>query len=661
MNFAAMMQFARTARSLFGTNPPRLMTRSIEGRGDPRLHRPSDVRSSKGGNAMRLGFLGFVPLFVLLAGASPPEPSGDDLIVHEWGTFLAMGGSDGVVLDGMYHEEHGLPAFVHARGRDQLRAYSALSKGETPVIYFYTSKEQSVRVEVKFPQGLWTQWYPSAAGVFPKFGAMSSADTLRDGRIVWNAAIIPADKSPQPILPATSADALWNFARQVDAAYVQTYNPKKAGPEAMETERYLFYRGLGGVPLPVRFSSNSDGTIGSEASKGVAVRHVFVIRVEKGRAAYAYRSELKAGDEVTGVIPSMDQAGPVKQVADQIANDLESRLVASGLYAKEARAMVNTWRSSYFQTEGIRALFVLPQRWTDEFIPMSIRPAPRELVRVMVGRLELLTPERERISEAAVLALASPDSARRLAGFETLRAQGRYVEPIVRRVLKSSNDPAVKLLCRKLLLAEFVTELRAAVRSMPEPGALPLMMVMNEDKFQIRAQLASLLRSVGLDDEAKAEAGLALSSLKARLAMPKDTCFEKDDLKLEARALEGIGDDRGAARKYGRLIDLAILATEKEDCRKCHRQAQTGPTDLARLRGWWPGDGYVRSLDRAGRRDLAARELETIATKGSLPDDIRVRVRLAYLAEARGLREEAQAIWTKLEAEAPKLATASRP
>src|SRR5262249_55574500 len=56
-----------------------------------------------------------------------------DLIVHEWGTFLAMQGSDGVTLDGMYHEEHALPAFVHARGRDQLHLPTVLLKGETPV------------------------------------------------------------------------------------------------------------------------------------------------------------------------------------------------------------------------------------------------------------------------------------------------------------------------------------------------------------------------------------------------------------------------------------------------------------------------------------------------------------------------------------------------
>ena len=64
--------------------------------------------------------------------------------------------------------------------------------------------------------------------------------------------------------------------------------------------------------------------------------------------------------------------------------------------------MVNTWASSYFRTDGVRVLFVLPQSWTDRYIPLRITPRPAALVRVMVGRVELLTPERERRAEAAV-------------------------------------------------------------------------------------------------------------------------------------------------------------------------------------------------------------------------------------------------------------------
>ena len=88
-------------------------------------------------------------------GAAQTGQSGD-LVVHEWGTFLAMNGSDGVTLDGMYHEEHALPSFVHARSREQLRLHSGNLKGETPVIYFYTKTRQRVGVTVKFPSGLWT-------------------------------------------------------------------------------------------------------------------------------------------------------------------------------------------------------------------------------------------------------------------------------------------------------------------------------------------------------------------------------------------------------------------------------------------------------------------------------------------------------------------------
>src|SRR5271156_329693 len=128
------------------------------------------------GTAMRFGerirrgafFVGLATLTgtaaAVLSAGSPPSsaPQGKvdrtDLIVHEWGTFLGMSGSDGASLDGMYHEEHALPAFVHSRSRDQLRLPIVFTKGETPVIYFYTKVRQHVRVRVDFPRGVWTQW-----------------------------------------------------------------------------------------------------------------------------------------------------------------------------------------------------------------------------------------------------------------------------------------------------------------------------------------------------------------------------------------------------------------------------------------------------------------------------------------------------------------------
>src|SRR5262245_58206692 len=90
-------------------------------------------------------------LSALAAGTlavSADSPRG--LVVHEWGTTLAMNGSDGVTLDGMYHEEHALPAFVHARSRDELKLRTSNMKMETPVIYFYSPSSTQVRVEVGF-------------------------------------------------------------------------------------------------------------------------------------------------------------------------------------------------------------------------------------------------------------------------------------------------------------------------------------------------------------------------------------------------------------------------------------------------------------------------------------------------------------------------------
>ena len=62
----------------------------------------------------------------------------------------------------------------------------------------------------------------------------------------------------------------------------------------------------------------------------------------------------------------------------------------SGLFADEAAAMLDTWRLSYFESEGLRVFFLLPQQWTDARLPLSIS-IPSTVTRVMVGRVELVT------------------------------------------------------------------------------------------------------------------------------------------------------------------------------------------------------------------------------------------------------------------------------
>ena len=81
-----------------------------------------------------------------------------------------------------------------------------------------------------------------------------------------------------------------------------------------ESERFLFYRGLGQAPLPVRFTSSSGGTLAVGRDEAHGSGHVFILRVEGGRGAYAYRPALSPGQTLTDVIPSMDGVAAARRV-----------------------------------------------------------------------------------------------------------------------------------------------------------------------------------------------------------------------------------------------------------------------------------------------------------------------------------------------------------
>lgn len=605
-------------------------------------------------NAVWLGLATLLGCAVAGAAKAPEAPGPGNLTVHEWGTFLAMQGSDGVTLDGMYHEEHALPSFVHARSREQLRPRIADLKGETPVIYFYTPRRQPVHVEVRFPRGAWTQWYPQAEHVGPALVASGSPESLHDGNLGWDAEIDP-DPALAAHLPATPAGALWRYAREVDAAFVKTTNETSIGTRS-EYERFLFYRGLGRAPLPLRVSSTEDHRLRLEAETGTALRHVFILRVQGGKGAYRYVSDLPAGSSITEAVPSLTGAVPLAEFRRQVGDDLAGRLVEAGLYAKEARAMVNTWSASYFASEGVRVLFVLPQTWTDAFLPMRLQPQPDALVRVMVGRVEVLTPEREKRAEQAVRDLGAPDAARLEGAFAFLRDQGRYAEPVLRRVLASTADEQVGSLCRRLLTTDFITEVRAAlndpVTGAPRPARPSSSGRGGDDRVFQRAQLASLLREAGLDSEARKEAEAALAGLKL-VAHPPDTQpGARHYLRAYARATEGAGDDRAAMEAYARFVRFGSQAKQ---CGGCH--AAEGPRTMAWFRDWWAGRKYAEYATRAGLADQELHAHE--AALDHRPTDTGERMLLAYLYAAKQ-PARAEEMWAAINGAAGRTARAER-
>ncbi len=74
---------------------------------------------------------------------------------------------------------------------------------------------------------------------------------------------------------------------------------------------------------------------------------------------------------------------------------MTDELVAAGLNRAEADAMVQTWWRSYFERPGTRVFWIMPRALTDKILPLKIEPAPADVVRVLVGRSEVLTPRFE--------------------------------------------------------------------------------------------------------------------------------------------------------------------------------------------------------------------------------------------------------------------------
>jgi hypothetical protein len=110
--------------------------------------------------------------------------------------------------------------------------------------------------------------------------------------------------------------------------------------------------------------------------------------------------------------------------------------------------MIKTWRASWFE-EGVRVFYVLPRETTDAVLPIDIDPKPVQLVRVLVGRAEVITPEMEKSVERQVGKLSDPKA--REEAMLTIRKYGRFSEPILKRILVAERDPVVRNRIRQLI------------------------------------------------------------------------------------------------------------------------------------------------------------------------------------------------------------------
>jgi hypothetical protein len=168
-----------------------------------------------------------------------------------------------------------------------------------------------------------------------------------------------------------------------------------------ESEKFLFYRGVAHLDSPLRVVTDSSGRnlrIFDEpnaAQKGVqpsADETVWLINVTQ-TGDFGLR-ELKISRDRSKWSPIATT--PVQFSASEYSSQerlrktISDAIVAHGLNRDEADALLNTWQQSYF-APGTRVLFLVNPDWTDHVLPLRISE-PAKITRVMVGRIELVTP-----------------------------------------------------------------------------------------------------------------------------------------------------------------------------------------------------------------------------------------------------------------------------
>jgi hypothetical protein len=402
-----------------------------------------------------------------------------DLVVHEWGTFTSLQGSDGLPIKWNPLESSGLPRFVYDWNHQGLGRYPSgllglgsksvlvtLQRMETPVVYFYTDRDITLDLTVSFPKGGITEWYPQAAEIgpcrFPPGPVISKLDSglhscgvspsftldsflnfrnVKASFIRWHGLkILPTGRHPEVtgLLPTDSSGSHYFAARETDSAYVQVPSESGSGSQS-QCEKFLFYRGVGNFATPLSVSMRNEGAVTIANTGSETISHLLVLGIDGKAGAFVYLDELKPGARTDATLDLHRRPQPLATLRTQIEEQMAHSLTAEGLFAREATAMVKTWADSWFTEQGVRVLYILPRAWTEETLSMRVEPRPKQLVRVMVGRAELITPETEKelnleLTEARQRRVEAEGEIR-----GTVAKLGRFAGPVFGRALDRAD------------------------------------------------------------------------------------------------------------------------------------------------------------------------------------------------------------------------------
>jgi hypothetical protein len=401
---------------------------------------------------------------IAISSLSPAAYSATPYAAHEWGTFTSVQGSDGNLLPWHPLESSELPKFVYSTKAIPFAVSKTglvtLQRLETPVIYFYAREPMKVDVEVSFPKGYITEWYPQLTTLNPTHtvanGLIETVQT--ESRALWhdldifpdvkNATLLGTNQLPQ------DTNGSHYFAARATSANLVRANVTTNS--TTELEKFIFYRGAGSFQTPLRVTLDSNDVVTVENTGAQPLEHLFLLSIHNGRGAFAALDELASSNSVHWQQLS-DTAGehwtqlPLDQFKNAIAFQVQTALANSGLYPDEAQAMVNTWRDSWFTDDGVRVLYLLPRPWTDEILPLTLTPAPAELTRVMVGRAEVITPQVETNLFQLLTTAQTGDTNAQTQAVSEFKHLGRFADPALRLALAHTTNAALMTFSYQLM------------------------------------------------------------------------------------------------------------------------------------------------------------------------------------------------------------------
>jgi hypothetical protein len=362
----------------------------------------------------------FGALFLAVLGTGQAA----DLVIHEWGTITTIHGEDGTPVGGLNNidPDDVLPDFVHRYEPETTRQKPERTLGkspkipgrpdvtmrlETPVIYFHPPPNKAftdpIDVAVRFRGGVINEFYPAAAAsvaldrrrIQSKYadGVITAwnGDVLNNyvvGSLQWKGLRL----HDTVVAPLTHSD-IWLAPREVNSVSVFS-------PEAGEGEQYLFYRGVAHLDSLLA-TSTSRGSVELSTpahltwleSAAVVIPNIWLADVRSDgviafRASPAVTLKKENEGKRLATVKRFSRSEYTAEGAGQLRAALKKALIAQGLYADEAEAMLNTWKASYFEKPGLRVFYIVPRAWTDYFLPLEFS-VPARVTRVIVGRIDL--------------------------------------------------------------------------------------------------------------------------------------------------------------------------------------------------------------------------------------------------------------------------------